>query len=144
MRLPLKLLAKVACVVREVVNPTQAVVVAVSCVVIVTASVLPAPCFLIEAGQRSTKYPSALLFISVIVSSVNGLSAVTFTATSTPLAPSAHTVLPAIVPPPIQSDSKVSVGVPVQLVVILATSRLEYIVGCAAINANHSSTLFTG
>ena len=110
----------------------------------VTGSVSPVPCFLIEAGQRSTKYPAASLFTSVIVSSVNGLSDVTFTATSTPLTPLAHILLALTTAAPIQSDNKVRVGAPVQLVVILATSRLEGIVWCPAINANHSSTLFTG
>ena len=57
-----------------------------------------------------------------MVSSVKGLAEVTFTATSTPLAPSAHTILLSIVAFPTQSDTRASVGLVPQLVVNLAAS----------------------
>ena len=85
-----------------------------------------------------------MLLKSVIVSSIKGLSEVTFTPTSTPLAPSAHTTLLSIAALPTQSETKVSVGLVPQLVVILAASRLEGICLCPPINAIHTSTLFTG
>ena len=79
-----------------------------------------------------------------MVSSVKGLSEVTFTPTSTPFSPSAHTLLPLIAAPATQSATIDKVGTVVQLVVILAISALEGIFPLAPISANHTSTLFTG
>ena len=143
MRLPLKGLAKVACVVRVVVNPTQAVVVAVSCVVMVTASVLPVPCFLIEAGQSSTKKPPAVLLSSVMVSSVKGLVAVTFTAKSVPMRLFSLTVVPLIVAVPLQSATQFRVGFP-QPALILNLALSTVPTAPFPIIKSHTSTLFTG
>ena len=123
--------------------PIQAVVVAGSCVVIVSTSVLPAPCFLIEAGQSSTKKPPAVLLSSVIVSSVKGLLAVTFTAKSVPMRLSSLTVVPLIVAVPLQSATKLRVGFP-QPASILNLALLTVPTAPCPIIKSHTSTLFTG
>ena len=125
------------------VKPTQAVVVAVSCVVIVSTSVLPAPCFLIEVGQSSTKKPPAVLLSSVIVSSVKGLLAVTFTAKSVPIRLSSLTVVPLIVAVPLQSATKLRVGFP-QPALILNLALSTVPTAPSPIIKSHTSTLLTG
>ena len=143
MRLPLKLAAKVAFAARVVLEPIQAVVVAVSCVVIVIASVLPVPCFLIEAGQSSTKKPPAVLLSSVIVSSVKGLLAVTFTAKSVPIRLSSLTVVPLIIAVPLQSATKLRVGFPQPALILNLALSTVPTAPCPIIKS-HTSTLFTG
>ena len=125
------------------VKPTQAVVVAVSCVVIVSTSVLPAPCFLIEVGQSSTKKPPAVLLSSVIVSSVKGLLAVTFTAKSVPIRLSSLTVVPLIVAVPLQSATKLRVGFPQPASILNLALSTVPTAPCPIIKS-HTSTLFTG